>query len=285
MNSIVNLHRRDRNIGDLMSAPTLYFDFPNAKVIRAEVTDVEEMDLGSCHVILGGGGLFDEFFLSSIERIRARLSTGKLVAWGVGQQLDYGKWWRDYRSFPYEQYLKGIDLVGVRDYGAGLPWVPCASCMHETFDKVREPKHEFVVFSHRSRPVPIQGWPTLRNDQADFEETVDFLGSGETVITSSYHGMYWGLLLGRRVLAFPFNSKFLTNKYPVTMYPAVWQRRTGLSAKIHKLFGREVSTYACKTKVGWRVAAAASRAFPEVLRECRERNRAFYQDVLELFDQ
>lgn len=34
----------------------------------------------------------------------------------------------------------------------------------------------------------------------DFNETVAFLGSSEVVLTTSYHGLYWATLLGRKVV-------------------------------------------------------------------------------------
>ena len=111
-------------------------------------------------------------------------------------------------------YLDGVDLVGIRDYDVGLPWVPCASCMHPEFDRPRSPKHEVVVFSHKKFRLNIKGLPTFTNKEVDFRAVLDFLGSGETILTSSFHGAYWGTLLGRKVLAFPFSSKFFWLKAP-----------------------------------------------------------------------
>lgn len=282
MMQIINIHRRDENVGDIMSAPTEYFNFPGFEIIQADVADAAKLDLNNRHVILGGGGLFDEFFLQSIDQVKSRLNGGSLIAWGIGQQLDTGPWWQQFKSFPYEKFLRGFDLVGLRDFGFEFPWVPCVSCMHTTFDKHRDPCHEFVVYSHRSRPVPIEGWPTLRNDQASFDETIEFLASGKTIITSSYHGMYWGMLLNRQVLAFPFNSKFLTLKYPITLYPSVWER-TGSFIKVsRRIRGKESFSYSCKSVLGWRLLAAVARVFPNALEECREQNRIYYRQVYDL---
>ncbi|MBO8084630.1 MAG: hypothetical protein J7D61_01165 [Marichromatium sp.] len=285
MRRIINFHRDDPNIGDQMSAPTRYFDFPDHEVVRADLIDETSLDLDEAIVILGGGGLLDTFFLPAIERIRTATRTGRLIAWGVGQQLDTGPWWQRYPEFPYARFLEGFDLVGIRDDGFAHPWVPCASCMHPIFDAPPAPHHEFVVFSHRSRPLPILEWPNLRNDQADFEETIAFLASGETIITSSYHGLYWGMLLGRRVLAFPFNSKFLTLRHPPTLYPAIWERPGRLQRLLGRLRARTPSPYVCRDVEGWRLLAGASRAQPEMLEACRASNRAFHQRVLELIDQ
>jgi len=39
-------------------------------------------------------------------------------------------------------------------------------------------------------------------------EAIEFLSSGSVVVTNSYHGTYWGMCLGRRVLCIPFSHKF-----------------------------------------------------------------------------
>ena len=265
-----------------MSAPTLYFDFPGFEVSQADLRELQNIDVRGSDVILGGGGLLDEFFLSSINRLRTRVAGRRLIFWGVGQQVDHGRWWEDYKAFPYSDYLREAALLGIRDFNTPYPWVPCASCMHPAFDRPKEVKHEFVIFSHRTRPVPIQGFPTLRNDESGFSDTIDFLASGDTVITSSYHGMYWALLLGRKILAFPFNSKFFMTKYPVTLYPAVWQKTTPVSRGFRRLTGRSCFEYTCQSVGGWRIAAGSSRAFPEALKECRDANRAFYREVVAL---
>lgn len=283
MAKIVNFHRMDKNIGDLVSAPTLYFDFPGMEVKRTEISDIDKQNISDENVIVGGGGLLSDYFFPYIKAAREKTKKGKLVAWGIGQQVDEGSWWKDYKTFPYKRYLEGFDLVGVRDFNLGEPWVPCASCMHSAFDNPTAPEHEFVVFSHLSRQVPIQGWPTYGNDNSDFEDTIKFLSSGETVITSSYHGMYWALLLGRNVLVFPFNSKFFSFKYPVTLYPSIWKQPAGWKAALKTLLGKRSSGgYECKSVDGWRLLAGASRGFPDALSECREKNVEFYNKVLGL---
>ena len=39
-------------------------------------------------------------------------------------------------------------------------------------------------------------------------EKIAFIGSCETIVTNSYHGIYWALLLGKKVISVPFASKF-----------------------------------------------------------------------------
>lgn len=283
MRDLINFHRQDRNIGDLMSAPTHYFDFPDHRVRRVDIADIETTNLSDCDVIVGGGGLFGEYFFNMIRRLAEKKDNGRLVAWGLGQQLSTGAWWKDWKRFPYDRYVGAFDAIGVRDADVNLRWVPCASCMHPVFDVRREPVHDFVIFSHHARRIPIKGFPEISNSCGDFESVIDFISSGDTVLTSSYHGMYWAMLLGRRVVAFPFNSKFFSQKYPVTIYPAVWQRRGYVRSAANKLLGRYVGEFECMSVSGWRILAENARRFPYALDECREANRLFHGDVMGVF--
>ena len=60
--------------------------------------------------------------------------------WGIGHNVLYGvgrdptTGWRnrllmDGRTLLWPEYFSAARLVGVRDHGAGMPWVPCASSM------------------------------------------------------------------------------------------------------------------------------------------------------------
>lgn len=274
MKSIINLHRMDlTNIGDYYASPMHYFSFPNCTVEHKEIVGITPAMLSAKHVIVGGGGLLDEWFQPSFQTIR-QSKAASLTAWGPGQQLDRGPWFKQHHAFNYPDYLSGFSLIGIRDYEYGYPWVPCASCMHPLFDKPREIKHDFVVFSHKSRPIPISGFPELNNETNNLEEVLEFLSSGETIITSSYHGAYWGTLLNRKVLAFPFNSKFFTFRHQPAIYPSIWKRKRsilGLGAS---------SGYALEMVKGWRFLAGTARNYPGALAECRAANEVFHDQFM-----
>jgi len=54
-------------------------------------------------------------------------------------------------------------------------------------------------------------------------DAIAFLASGATVVTNSYHGTYWAMCLGRRVLCAPFNQKFqFFRENPVMAAPDSW---------------------------------------------------------------
>ena len=275
INKVINLYRiDDTNIGDYYSSPARYFSFPDCIASHREILNIEPEDLRDKHVILGGGGLLDQWFMPAFRKIH-KSRPAKLVAWGVGQQLDNDHWYSQHHQFDYKSYLSTFDLVGIRDYGYSHTWVPCASCLNSAFDKARDIKHEFVVFSHKNRPIPIRGFPYMTNETNDLNDVLDFLGSGDTILTSSYHGVYWALLLNRKVLAFPFNSKFLTLKQAPAIYPARWKSKSFL--------GRfRNGQHELEMVKGWRILAGAARNYPEALDECRDANQRFYSNVLNI---
>ncbi len=325
-NVIINAYAIDsRNIGDLASSPTQYFDFkypvetldfraidpkfPKPKSGFGGSITLDQIqntaDRVRYHLILGGGGLVCQKFWGSFEAIKKLKSMfrGKWMAWGIGQQvypsfssskgnlLEYLD--SNCRTFDYSQYLQAFDHVGIRDAGFNYDWVPCASCMHPTFDKKREIKHDFVVYSHRKFQLKVEGFPVLTNEDQSLEEVIDFLGSGETILTSSYHGAYWGTLLGRKVIVFPFTTKFLTLKHLPSIYPvSQWKYsrinfkfrpfKTTFLNKIKLEFCYGEDKYTCRTN-NWRSLLANCAIYPHILQECRDANVQFQGKTSELF--
>jgi len=158
--------------------------------------------------------------------------------------------------------------------------------MHPAFDRQRQIKHEIVVFSHKKFQINIPGVPRLTNTTQSFEQVLDFLASGETIITSSYHGAYWGTLLGRKVLAFPFSTKFYTFKHLPTLYPSKkWKQA---SCKL-SIFKKQIYQHWHKNKFlcdcsDWQDLLKDCQSYPESLMECRTQNQKFYEQCLEMIE-
>ncbi|MDH6058344.1 polysaccharide pyruvyl transferase family protein [Umezakia ovalisporum] len=285
MKSIINYHVIDfTNIGDLFSAPTKYFTFPGYNVQQADIRTIND-DFTDQYIIVGGGGLLYEPFLHSFKKLIASKANTKLIAWGIGQQI-YSSSFTQQKldNFGYCEYLTDFDLVGIRDFNHQYNWVPCPSCMHPAFDKKRDIKHEFVVFSHKKFQMKIAKFPNMTNNNQDIYEILDFLGSGETILTSSYHGAYWGTLLGRKVLSFPFSSKFYTLKHPPGIFPIQkWiQQKIKLSLWNKKLFEfRYENKFSCSLD-NWQNYLKNCRVYPESLEENRQRNYWYYSEILNL---
>lgn len=250
----INFHRRNRNnVGDLRCGPAEYVDFlcdfKMIEIFRCR----RPMRLADKPVIVGGGGLLgNEFFADQLENI-VRSRPKLLVCWGAGQNAHHSS------SVQYPEVLARFDLVGLRDYGNPYEWVPCASCLHPAFDKSYTIEHDVVLYNHSEfAGLRGAGFPELSNDETDLDKIIAFLGSGETVLTTSYHGAYWATLLGRRVVVLdPFSSKFYAFRHaPVLVSSDSWQE-------------------------GVRKAGA----YPDALEECRNSNKKFGLKVKERLEQ
>lgn len=248
---IASFYLKDRpNVGDHYSSPSHYF--PQLK---------ESVSLDPAHaclpkvwrqktVLVGGGGLIAHPAFRLNMEMLAMYRPRILIAWGIGHNV-HGE-----AEVRYPDYLESFDLAGIRDYGTKYDWVPCASCMHPAFDRKYEITEEYVVYENKlCSAVRIGGFKRLTNEEMCLENVVAFLGSAETVLTSSYHGVYWATLLGRNVIIVnPFSTKFsgLKHKHPLT------------------------------DEANWKAKRKEVRSYPEALEECREANLAFAERVFDL---
>lgn len=249
-----NIYRMDpTNVGDWYCPPLRYFDLGGLDASDIKSPRMADGD----HVVVGGGGLVSANFQPHMERLAARRPRlSALIAWGIGESLIndkkgglVGPW-----AGPLPAYLKAFDLVGMRDYGTEYRWVPCASCMLDHFDRDYPVERDFCIYEHKRIPIPIEGVERRTNDGKDIDEAISFLGSARTIITNSYHGAYWATLLGRRVIAIPNLSKMFRFRHPpVLCAPSQWRER-----------------------------ASEAIAYPNSLEECRQANREFHRDVMEL---
>lgn len=142
--------------------------------------------------------------------------SGPRIIWGAGHNSDTNK---KIKSLEYPDWLADFDLIGIRDFGQPYGWVPCASCMHPALRKKYSIKNKVIWFEHKKqlmKSVDFGGDPIPRfvNSGNNIEHTIELLGSAEIIITNSYHGAYWGTLLGKRVIVdAPWSSKFWTMKH------------------------------------------------------------------------
>lgn len=236
------------NVGDCHSSPTLYFPQLEASASFDPLSAKLPRIWRHRTVLVGGGGLIahPDFNLNMEALVAYR--PRNLIAWGVGHNA-HGRQHID----RYPAYLRKFDLVGVRDYGVDYPWVPCASCLHPGFDRDYEVTEDFVVYQNSlCSPLYMDGFKTLANTETDLETVLRFLGSANTVLTSSYHGAYWATLLRRKVIIVnPFSSKFSRMKHS---HPVSDERN-------------------------WRACRRETRLYPDALEECRAANRRFAAEV------
>lgn len=245
----------EHNLGDRVCNPCGYFDALK-DVRRMNAWDVNWIYQPE-HLVLGGGGMVHGLLAQLIEYV-PRVKGRRLIAWGMGHN-QHGESFID-----YHKVLDGFDLVGVRDYRTaavkGWEYVPCVSCMNGAFEEVAGEKavHPVVVYQHYDNPIKLRftkgAMPTMTNEVPGLKDALAFLASGEVVVTNSYHGAYWAMLLGRKVMIYrPFASRFCDLKWqPPSCHEGNWMR-------------------------------VAAKGAPEgYLQECRAANVAFYAKVREM---
>lgn len=159
----------------------------------------------------------DDFFAKLnplISEYVNKLSNDKSprIIWGAGHNGNYEKKFKG--SLEYPKWLRNFDLVGVRDWGQEHEWVPCASCMHPALREKHVIKHPVIWFEHKKQLIKSTEFgsdpiPRFVNSGDNIAETIRLLGSADVIITNSYHGAYWGTLLGRKVIVIEaWSSKF-----------------------------------------------------------------------------
>lgn len=224
---VVNIHRYDpSNIGDFYCGVHHYFDRLKGKHLDIfdykredkSIRDYWSKKINDNALIIGGGGLLNrEGFDLQMKLFEQLGEKGKkTVLWGLGHNAKskntYGK------INTYNVDTSKFGLVGVRDYGMKEEWVPCASCLHPIFDKKVAVTNEIGVIFHKktleNKTVlkQFQHFPSTANN-AVFEDVVQFILETDTILTDSYHAMYWSLMLGKKVMVFPNSSKFYNFKY------------------------------------------------------------------------
>lgn len=236
--------RSTRNIGDLSCCPLAYFDFGQAKA----------MDFGhelppSRRAIFGGGQVFRQ----TVDAVIYHSSSAQTkVIWGVGIDRKAAG------SVPFEITRAACKLVSSRNFDVpGCDYVPCVSAMSPLFDTPAPPRHEVVAFLHARKseglalPASI---PSMTNHGPDMATAIAHLASGNIVLTNSYHGTYWAMLLGRKVLCLPFSDKFHGFEDPPEMARAD----------------------------NWQNALRRARHHPGLLEDARARNCNFHDKVMNL---
>lgn len=210
------------NTGDIMSSPRHYFEFPGATVMRHDYKTFRFDRVDKRDAVIVGGGVARNMLM------QPRRAGPLVIGWGIGTSI-HG------RAEPLVPPLEyGGNLNGLRDwpvkFGDGYTHVPCASCWHPWFHKVvmqgaEAPRHEAVLFlnndkgaqRHVPEPWRVDGLP-VGNNHMPIEAALDFLASGATVVTNSYHGAYWGQLMGRRVVQInAYSSKFHGFRWPIAI--------------------------------------------------------------------
>lgn len=144
--------------------------------------------------------------------------TAPRFIWGAGHNGDSEL---DFNEIKWPKSFPRYRTVGIRDYNQGskFNWVPCASCMHPALAKKYSIKNDVIWFEHKKQLLKDFGSdsiPRFINSGSNVEQTIELLGSANIILTNSYHGVYWGTLLRKKVLLVggAWSSKFKWFKHP-----------------------------------------------------------------------
>ncbi|VXC10341.1 conserved hypothetical protein [Flavobacterium sp. 9R] len=225
-NGIVNIHRIDeKNIGDYYCAPHHYFDQLQQSL---DIFDYKSLNptikqnfidtISQNSLIIGGGGLLNRGSFDKQMHLFEKLShkNKKMVLWGLGHNEKNPKAFGKVTEYNID--TKKFGLVGVRDYDMKEEWIPCASCLHPILDTKSEVINEIGLIFHKktlNNPkvlAKFKDYPSTSNTTS-LEDIISFIAQTDTIVTDSYHAMYWSLLMNKKVVVFPNSSKFYTFKY------------------------------------------------------------------------
>jgi hypothetical protein len=261
-------------LGDKACCPISYFNFPGHKCVM----DIKRFRYpdpflcpsllqpgGRINFILGGGGLLRRKNLTAIKNISdlAKKYNGFSAIWSIGLNKKYKKNSYSVKPDLNKEWFSSFDFVGIRDFYNSWPYLPCSSCMIKFLDKYKNssPIHNTIVYSHyRQPPILLKHdhpYPHMNNMETDYkklENHIAFIASGTTVVTNSYHGAYWGMLMRRNVIVIPTSSRFQFFKYtPIIASYETWRKKLKSKFKL--------------TPISY-------------LDECRSLNTDFYKRVL-----
>ena len=109
------------------------------------------------------------------------------------------------------------------DASSMLP-LECTGSLTSVAVQSQRPLH-ISYYLHATWPEQYLHWgnatdlagPRLLNSEASIDTVLSFLCRTEVLVTTSYHGAYWGALMGKRVVALNTaqNSKLLYFPFPI----------------------------------------------------------------------
>lgn len=208
--------------------------------------------------------LYDDFHENLRQKTSELLNkikpvTAPRIIWGAGHNSEDTS--KEFPDIKWPKVFAKYKLVGLRDYNPAskFNWTPCASCMHPAFDRTYKIKNDIIWFEHKKQLIKSSEFgpasiPRFVNSGNNIEQTIELLGSANTIITNSYHGVYWGTLLKKKVILAGgvWSSKFKYFKHPPTI---VGKKET------------------------WEDCMDETIAYPNALEECRKATNEYWQRI------
>jgi hypothetical protein len=204
-------------------------------------------------VILGGGDLYDCYGNNAAINRLILWTGGRVITWGCGSL--HMRTPDSERLHTDKTALFSSREFYVSDVYSDAQYVPCVSCMQPQLSENNASyiKRGIGIIEHREHP--ISGFENIDkiNHSIAPEQILHFIRTSGTVITNSYHVLYWSVLMRRKVILYErYADKYSGFRYPVTDY-------SGDIASDIELAG----------------------LYPDALSECVETNRKYCADVMQ----
>ncbi len=184
------------NLQDITN-PFFYFD----NQIGTEYIKVDnikrkiEVGPSSGHVVISGDIALDD------NRILSRLEEWTSYEF-KSTSIWNGRFTRQVEN-PIEYYsvLDKVDLLSFRENYGGSKWVPCVSCMHKIFNRNTEKTTIGLgaILNGKLKKKTDLKVPTVQ-DSESFKNICALIAASEVIITNSFYGAYWSMLMGKRVM-------------------------------------------------------------------------------------
>ena len=206
MTHIINMHRTvGDNLGDLLSAPYLYF--PELGNLVDDIKTPTHQDIDAC--VVGGGALLSGEFKwgAFYRRSILQYNPKKIVVWGAGLNgisNIYNNSWVPGAMF-HDDKIKP-DITYVRDYenGLGIKYAPDVSCMNSVFSDLPADttNGKILCISHPKRLFNDVTWAHKHvvNRFSNIQQFVETVMPFEYIVTSCYHPALWSTWLNKKVI-------------------------------------------------------------------------------------
>lgn len=253
LQDIIFIHKlRTQNTGDLEICPLDLFKnyfYQQGIIQRFDLNDMQFLLFKKAIYILGGGGIINQNNDWN-NWINALTSAGnKVIGWGIGFNQHHGI------SITSKINFYKFTLIGIRDYGKDLPYLPCVSCLKKVLNIKLPIKRRIGCIAHYENPFSLGEYDLVYNN-APLIDLVRFIAESEIIVTNTYHMVYWATLMGKKVILFSsFSNKFDSFKYPPVRY----------SGNLEK-------------------DIAQAHTYPQALEECRKLNLAFFKKVKKIVE-
>jgi hypothetical protein len=261
VNKIIFISCGGKNAGDLYCSPHLFYNFNDYKIEYTNDWNLINKSKNNI-IIFGGGGIIDTNKNRS-EYYKNLEKSNLYFHWSSGSNklnLKEINWKPSPKEINInDDILENFIFVGRRDhlknYYDKHEYVPCVSCKIKLLQNNYKIKRKIGIIQHMwLKKIKNLNYPTISMnlEKYNINEIIKFIGESEIIITGSFHGAYWSLLMQKKVIINgDWSSKFNTLKYKPTL----------LSSNIENDIKKCVIPP------------------PEYLKECIELNDKFYHKI------